>query len=250
VDFDENTTIFGQRVGYGIMDRLTAAITYQNQLKGRTSIEGNGNSDEEGPLNPDITVLYRILKQEDDSITLDAYVSYAPDMFDSETNSTKNESDAASGGTAFTIGGRGAKKFTNLEMMAEISLTANGDREAKDTVSKRKAKADSNAQSSISYSVQFPLEKGFWVRGTLTAQTESELKVKFSDGTSAKRATFGTSEIAGSLLYEPIDQHLVVQIGLGLGGQGEYKTKFSDGTSQKYRDVGTGRLFLSALYQF
>lgn len=250
VDYKRGTNTFAQKLGYGINDRIQVFAKYSNQLKGRTSIEANGNSDEEGPYNPEVGALYRLLKQEDDSITLDLLAGYAPDLFDSESNSTKDESDAASGGSALFIGGRAGKKFTNLEMMGEVTITINGSRESKDTVTKEKTKADGNAETHLAYIVQVPLENGFWLRGKLISNAQGELKVKFTDGTTAKRDPFTSSELNGSLVYMAVEDHLVLEAGMGVGGVSEYKIKFSDGTRNKYKDTAGNRVFLSALYQF
>lgn len=250
VDFTEGTNTFSQQLGYGITERSQLFFKYSNQLKGRTAIEANGNSDEEGPANPELGALFRVLKQEEDSITLDVLLAYSPDLLDSESNSTKDESDAASGGSAITLGGRAGKKFTNLEMMGELLLTVNGDSESKDTVDDSKTKRDSFATSTIAYSVQLPLEKGFWVRGRLEGRTQGEIKAKDGDGDKVKQDAVTFSSLELSLLYSPIDDHLVLMIGAGIGGASDFKRKYDDGTVNKFEDISGNIAYLAARYQF
>lgn len=250
LDFTSQQNLIKQVLGYGISDRLQVSLTYQNQLKGLNSIEQNGNSSNEGPANPELGVLYRLLQQADDTVTLDLFAGYAPDMIDSESNSTKDESDFAAGGSSLLLGVRAGKKFTNLEMMGSITIEANSDSESEDTQTKEKTKQDSNSEVSIAYWVQFPLQNSFWARARLENTATSETKTKFSDGSSSKRDGSSTVELAGSLLYSPIDQHLVFEAGLGLLGASDFKVKDSSGTQNKYKDLGGSRLFLAATYQF
>lgn len=248
VDYSAGFTTFGQEIGYGISDRLQVLVGYENQLKGRIAVEANGNRDIEGPANPDLGFIYRVLKQEDDSINLDIGVSYSPDLFDSESNSTKNESDNASGGSSITLGGRGAKKFTNVDMTAEVRLRLNGSTETKDTVTKEKEKEDSTSDFLISYTAQLPIENGFFVKGKLTSIMSSESKSKDSSGTT-KTETSSSTALEASLVYAILPETLVLEAGFGLLSASEYEVKTPTQT-QKYRDQSGNRVFISALYQF
>lgn len=249
VDITSSQTTFAQELGYGLTDRLQLVLQYQNQLKGRTARENNGNFDNEGPANPLAKVQYRLLKQEEDSITLDLNLAYSPDLFDSESNSVKNETDNASGGSSLILGGRAGKKFTNLEMKGELSIRFNGKSESRDTVSKDKTKTEANAETRLAYYVQFPLENKFWARALLERVITGEVKSKDSSGDTSKADSYSSGQLAGSLLYMPVDGHLVLEAGVGLISASDFEVKTGN-QKNKFRDFSGSRVFLTALYQF
>ena len=249
VDFESRSNSLKQVLGYGITERWQVGFQYQNQFYDRTQIDNNGSNRSTGGANPQITTLYRLLKQEDDSINLDLRAGLEPDLIDSETNSDTDTSNYASGGSNILIGGRAGKKWINVDMKAELDIAINGKTETKDSATgKGKIKTDGYGAYRIAYFAQLPLEQGFFVRGKLESIRSGELTRK-QDGQKSKLDSTSSSELAGSIVYNAVQNPLVVEAGLGLLGVADYKLKTSAG-KQKYEDVSGTRVFLNALYQF
>lgn len=251
LDLTVNTTEFNQRVGYGISDQLRVQLTYSNQLKGRTTIEGNGNSKNEGPSNPEASVLYRVLSQQDKAVSFDLFVNYSPDMIDSESNSAKNESNNAAGGSALTFGSRVGHKFdSKLELVGEAGITINGSSESEDTSTREKSKDDAYGEYRFKASIQYPLQENLWIRGATEFLTVSNREGRDSDGDKVKSDAYVSTTLTGTLLYAAIPDHLVFEAGLGLAALSDYEVEYADGTRNKFTGIGGSGVFLSALYQF
>lgn len=248
VDGNYKSTNFTQTAGFGLSDRWQVSVVYENQFYGRTSFEGNTSSHSQGPANPQLRSLYRLLRQEEDDLTLDLMGGYAPNMFDSKSNANENNRSYASGGSALFLGGRAGKKWTNIEMMGELELTLNGSSETKNSSTKAKDKTDANTQSRLTYWVQLPIQNGVSARAKLERIVTFAHEGKQSDGTKVKYDLTSGAELSGSLLYN-LKNAITVEAGVGLLGASDYTIK-SGSTKTKFTDVGGTRAFVSALYQF
>lgn len=252
-EIHQQSNTFTQELHYGLTDRLRASVIYENQFYQHQETEVTGGSKSSarttGPSNPTVSALFRILRQADDKITLDVYGSYAPDMIDGKSDSSKGTSSYAAGGAVTTAGVRAGKKWKEVSMSLDASFAFHGDAESKDKTTGDKTKDQSTVTYDIKYFVQIPLVERLFARINIESQINSASKSKDKDGTSKYDMT-STSGIGGSLVFAVIPERMFVESGIAFASTADYRGKDSSGNTIKIDNQGGSMAFLKAGYQF
>lgn len=144
-----------QTIGYGVDDRLsvTTEITYlQSDIT-----SGTTSNEAEGFTNPKFAVQYRAANQDDDGFYADLKLSYAPDLFDSETPATNAEGSVASGNDEFAFGFAFGKDLNKLSYRLDLDTIYKGDKESKDLSDYSISTEDATTDFSFGLETQYRL---------------------------------------------------------------------------------------------
>ncbi|MBY0516261.1 MAG: hypothetical protein K2P81_05100 [Bacteriovoracaceae bacterium] len=247
-----STTNFHQKVGFGLTNSFSLALDYVNQLEGENDTEVSGANSPKvkttGHLNPTLSVLYRLLNQNSDSINLDLMASYSPDLFDSEISSSSHDVDAASGGAVYTMGARAGKKFKNFQMAAEGYLDIIGETSVKNRSTNSTDKGDAYAQARIYYHAQTNVLPILDVRGNVGVITASE-QVSKASGTKTTVDMLNAYEFGPTMIFIVIPNQLNVNFDWNMRFYKNYEQKVGSNT-QEIKDFRGHDIKLSAQYQF
>ncbi len=241
-----------QRIGFGFTDALSASVTLAHQFSGVNDSETNGGNDPEvdteGPINPVLAANLRILNQSTDSVNLDLVFAFAPDLFDAETDSNKNENTAAQGGNVLVLGARAGKKFKELQMSGEAYLNIFGESESEDKANNNKTKTDAIAQTVVRYNVQTDIlpiaDYRLSFASIVTAPYESK-----EAGTKSEYDMSNRWELGQKLLFSVVEDQFLVTFNWVMHYTWPYEVKVG-GTKFEIQDLSGHDLELAAVYQF
>ncbi len=242
-DLEADDQYFRQEVRYGVSDRWQVYATYEHRLKGELEV-ANADSEQDGPQNPFLGTLYRFAPAHENSLTLDAFVAYSPDLFDREYDA--DNSDYARGGDAWVFGLRFGRKFKEFEMSAGTDMQWNleSDAEGKDGSADTTTHAQHISTSFVA--LQKAVAEAVLVNGSIRYRTTggADVKTEGVDGT-VQDPDVASFRYGVGALWSALPEKLALGLDLAYECFADYKDA---GTQVK--DMSAWWMGINARYQF
>jgi len=203
-DIEGDFMTVSQELRWGFSNRLNGFVGLTHQISGEfetTTAGTTTTADVDGTFNPVFGVSYRTGEVSGNMLTSDVFLSYAPDLFDAETD-VDGASTALSpsvdgqllGGDALTLGGRVGRQFKAFQFSLDLAFTRLGENKNENTATNRTTTTDARFATKYGGSVLVPMGEALWLQGSVH-------NARRSSSETMTAGTRGTVRAERSMIY-------------------------------------------------